>query len=274
MASRFVYVLKDSKHRKKIRRQMIVASDDVNERIKPIRIHKGLVYTGTLILCTVLGVSVGYFANEAGIIKRYTDGINIRNEKIVALEGEVARLNETISTKDSEIMILSQTVNAKSDELEELNGRLESMYIPTGFPLSGSATMTNTFDGDIPVVIFNGSEGDYCKATAAGTVIEIRTNPKSDNDDSIAEYYVAGESTDTSEKEVKDLGYYTVITIDHGNGYLTIYMNDGDPMVSEGDTVFAGNTLFNLKSGNTSLGYKMIYEGNFINPDEVMIIRG
>ena len=274
MASRFVYVLKDSKHRKKIRRQMIVASDDVNERIKPIRIHKGLVYTGTLILCTVLGVSVGYFANEAGIIKRYTDGINIRNEKIVALESEVARLNETISTKDSEIMILSQTVNAKSDELEELNGRLESMYIPTGFPLSGSATMTNTFDGDIPVVIFNGSEGDYCKATAAGTVIEIRTNPKSDNDDSIAEYYVAGESTDTSEREVKDLGYYTVITIDHGNGYLTIYMNDGDPMVSEGDTVFAGNTLYNLKSGNTSLGYKMIYEGNFINPDEVMIISG
>lgn len=274
MASRFVYVLKDSKHRKKIRRQMIVASDDVNERIKPIRIHKGLIYAGTLLVCTVLGVSAGYFANEAGIIKRYTDGIDIRNEKIVALETEVARLNETISTKDSEIMILSQTVNAKSGELEELNRQLASMYLPTGFPLSGSATMTNTFDGDIPVIIFNGSEGDYCKATAAGTVIEIRTNPKSDNDGSIAEYYVAGETVDGSEEEVRDLGYYTVVTIDHGNGYLTIYMNDGDPMVSEGDTVSAGNTLFNLKSGNTSLGYKMIYEGNFINPDEVMIISG
>ena len=274
MASRFVYVLKDSKHRKKIRRQMIVASDDVNERIKPVRINKGLIYTGTLILCTVLGVSVGYFANEASIIKRYTDGINSRNEQIASLQSEVARLNDTISSKDSEIMILSQTVNAKSNELEELNGQLESLYIPTGFPLSGSATMSNTFDGDIPVIIFKGSEGDYCKATAAGTVIEIRTNPKSDYDGSIAEYYVAGETVDSSEKEVRDLGYYTVITIDHGNGYLTIYMNDGDPMVSEGDFVYAGNTLYNLKSGNTSLGYKMIYEGNYINPDEVMIISG
>ena len=274
MASRFVYVLKDSKHRKKIRRQMIVASDDVNERIKPVRIHKGLIYMGTLLLCTVLGVSAGYFANEAGIIKRYTDGINIRNERIASLESEVNRLNGIISSKESDIQMLSQTVNAKSDELEQLNGKLESMYIPTGFPLSGSATMTSTFDGDIPVIIFTGSEGDYCKATASGTVIEIRTNPKSEDDGSIAEYYVAGESTDGSDKEVKDLGYYTVITIDHGNGYLTIYMNDGDPMVSEGDTVSAGNTLYNLKSGNTSLGYKMIYEGNYINPDEVMIISG
>ena len=274
MASRFVYVLKDSKHKKKIRRQMIVASDDVNERIKPVRIHKGLIYTGTLIICTVLGVSVGYFANEAGIIKRYTDGINIRNERIASLESEVTRLNGVISSKDSEIQMLSQTVNAKTDELDEVSGQLESLYIPTGFPLSGSATMKNAFDGDIPVIIFTGSEGDYCKATAAGTVIEIRTNPKSDDDGSIAEYYVAGEATDSSENEVRDLGYYTVITIDHGNGYVTIYMNDGDPMVSEGDTVFAGNTLYNLKSGNTSLGYKMIYEGNFINPDEVMIISG
>lgn len=274
MSSRFVYVLKDSKHKKKIRRQMIVASDDVNERIKPVRIHKGLIYTGTLIVCTVLGVSAGYFANEAGIIKRYTDGINIRNERIASLESEVSRLNGVVSSKDSEIQMLSQTVNAKTDELEEISGQLESLYIPTGFPLSGSATMKNAFDGDIPVIIFTGSEGDYCKATAAGTVIEIRTNPKSDDDGSIAEYYVAGEATDSSEKEVSDLGYYTVITIDHGNGYVTIYMNDGDPMVSEGDTVFAGNTLYNLKSGNTSLGYKMIYEGNFINPDEVMIISG
>ena len=274
MASRFVYVLKGSKHRKKTRRQMIVASDDVNERIKPVRIHKGLIYTGTLIICTVLGVSVGYFANEAGIIKRYTDGINIRNERIAALEGDIASLNDTITSKDSEIMILSQTVNAKSDEIAKLTGELESMYIPTGFPLSGSATMSATFDGDIPVIIFTGSEGDYCKATAAGTVIEIRTNPKSDDDGSIAEYYVAGENVDGSDNEVKDLGYYTVITIDHGNGYLTIYMNDGDPMVSEGDFVYSGNTLYNLKSGNTSLGYKMIYEGNYINPDEVMIISG
>ena len=274
MASRFVYVLKDSKHRKKIRRQMIVASDDVNERIKPIRIHKGFIYAGTLIICTVLGVSVGYFANEAGIIKRYTDGINVRNERIATLEGDIAKLNDTITSKDSEIMMLSQTVNAKSEELAELTAQVESMYIPTGFPLSGSASMHMTFDGDIPVIIFTGSEGDYCKATASGTVIEIRTNPKSEDDGSIAEYYVAGEEVDGSDKEVKDLGYYTVITIDHGNGYLTIYMNDGDPMVSEGDTVSAGNTLYNLKSGNTSLGYKMIYDGNYINPDEVMIISG
>ncbi len=274
MSSQFTYVLKDSRHKKKIRRQMIVASSDVNEKVKPVRIHKGLIYTGVTFVCITLGITIGYFANEAGIIKGYTEGINMRNDRIAALETEVAGLNEVISTKDSEINVLSQTVLVKNEEIDSLNEEIDSMYIPTDFPMSGSATMTLTSDGEIPVIIFNGSEGDFCKATAAGTVIEIRTNPHDTDDGSIAEYYVAGENTDSSQEERRDLGYYTVITIDHGNGYCTVYMNDGDAVVSEGDRVSAGNTLYNLKSGSTSVGYKMILNGEYINPEEVMIISG
>ncbi len=272
MASRFVYVLKDSKHKKKIRRQMIVASSDVNEKVKPFGFHKGLVYAGITLACIAVGATIGYFANEAGIIKGYTEGISERNARIEVLEADISALNDTIISRESEIQMLSQTVKLKSEEIDRLNEQIGSMYIPTEFPLSGSATMMLTTDGDIPVIIFTGSEGDHCKATAAGTVIEIRTNPKRD-DSSIAEYYVAGQDTDTV-REVKDLGYFTVITIDHGNGYMSVYMNDGEPVVSEGETVYPGNTLFNLKSGNTSLGYEMSFEGQFINPEDVMIISG
>ena len=274
MSSRFTYVLRESRHRKKIRRQMIVASSDVNEKIKPVRIHKGLIVTGVACVSIALGLSIGYFANEAGIIKGYTEGIEVRNERISILESELSVLRETVDSKESEIQILSQTVGAKNDELEALRTMYESAFIPTEFPMSGSATMTLTSDGDIPVIIFNGSEGDFCKAAASGTVIEIRTNPKEEDDGSIAEYYVAGENTDSDKKEVVDLGYYTVITIDHGNGYVTVYMNDGDAVVSEGDNVSAGNTLYNLKSGNTSVGYKILLNGQYINPEEVMIISG
>ena len=273
MSSQFIYVLKDNRHKKKIRRQMIVASSDVNEKVKPMVFHKGLIYTGVAVACIVIGASIGYFANEAGIIKGYTEGINSRNERIEALESDIAGLNEIIDTKDSEISMLSQTVLMKSDEIAALNEELGSMYIPTSFPMSGSATMAHTMDGEVPVIIFTGSEGDFCRATAAGTVIEVRSNPKESDNGSIAEYYVAGENTDTKE-EKRDLGYYTVITIDHGNGYCTVYMNDGDAVVSEGDRVSAGNTLYNLKSGNTSVGYKMSRDGVFIDPEEVMIISG
>ncbi len=253
---------------------MIVASSDVNEKIKPVRIHKGLIYSGITFVCIAVGASIGYLANEAGIITGYNEGISMRNERIANLEEEIAGLNEIISGKDSEIDYLSQTVMVKTDEIEALNEELGSFYIPTAFPMSGSATMASTYDGDIPVIIFNGSEGDFCRATAAGTVIEIRNNPRDTDDGSIAEYYVAGENTVSQEDEVRDLGYYTVITIDHGNGYCTVYMNDGDPVVSEGDRVSAGNTLYNLRSGNTSVGYKMILNGEYISPEEVMIISG
>ena len=274
MDSRFVYVLKDSRHRKKINRQMIVASSDVNEKIRPVVVHKGLIWFGVIFLAVFIGISIGYFANEAGIINSYNESIGIRDAKIAELEAQVISLNSSIASKDNEIQVLSQTVNAKSEELGVLSTQIENMYVPTDFPMSGSASMRITADGDIPVVILTGSEGDFVRATACGTVIEIRTNPKRNDNGSIAEYYVAGESTDGSDNEVKDLGFYNVITIDHGNGYMTVYMNDGDPVVSEGDTVSVGNTLYNLKSGNTSLGYEMIRNGEYINPDEVMIISG
>ncbi len=274
MDSRFVYVLKDSRHRKKINRQMIVASSDVNEKIRPVVVHKGLIWFGVIFLAVFIGISIGYFANEAGIINSYNESIGIRDAKIAELEAQVISLNSTIASKDNEIQVLSQTVNAKSEELGVMSTQIENMYVPTDFPMSGSASMRITADGDIPVVILTGSEGDFVRATACGTVIEIRTNPKRNDNGSIAEYYVAGESTDGSDNEVKDLGFYNVITIDHGNGYMTVYMNDGDPVVSEGDTVSVGNTLYNLKSGNTSLGYEMIRNGEYIDPDEVMIISG
>ncbi len=276
MASRFVYVQKESRHRKKIQRQMIVASSDVNEKTKLIRIHKGFVRVAAVAGCIFVGVSIGYFANEAGIIKGFNEGISARNERIEILEAEVASLNDTIASKDSEIAILSQTVNTKIDEVAGLTSQIDNMYVPTEFPLSGSASMNKTADGDIPVIVFKGSDGDFCRAAASGIVSEIRTNPKDNNSDSIAEYYVAGETVGSKkeDKEVKDLGFYTVITIDHGNGYKSIYMNDGDPIVSEGDAVFAGNTLYNLGTNNLSLGYEIMYNDEYIDPEEVMIISG
>ena len=276
MASRFVYVQKESRHRKKIQRQMIVASSDVNEKTRLISIHKGFVRVAAVAVCIFVGVSIGYFANEAGIIKGFNEGISARNERIEILEAEVASLNDTIASKDSEIAILSQTVNTKIDEVAGLTSQIDNMYVPTEFPLSGSASMNKTADGDIPVIVFKGSDGDFCRAAASGIVSEIRTNPKDNNSDSIAEYYVAGETVGSKkeDKEVKDLGFYTVITIDHGNGYKSIYMNDGDPIVSEGDAVFAGNTLYNLGTNNLSLGYEIMYNDEYIDPEEVMIISG
>ena len=58
MSSRYTYVLRDTKHKKKIRRQMIVASSDVNEKVKPMVIHKGLIYSGVALACIAVGAAI------------------------------------------------------------------------------------------------------------------------------------------------------------------------------------------------------------------------
>ena len=86
--------------------------------------------------------------------------------------------------------------------------------------------------------IFTAAEGSMVVATAGGTVIAV-------NDE--------GE-------------YGHNIWIDHGNGYITIYRNQGDVKVKQGETVTQRTTLFLIGADNTKLGYQMMKDGAYINP--------
>lgn len=66
---------------------------------------------------------------------------------------------------------------------------------------------------------------------------------------------------------VNDEGEYGHnIWIDHGNGYITIYRNQGDVKVKQGETVTQRTTLFLIGADNTKLGYQMMKDGAYINP--------
>ena len=62
--------------------------------------------------------------------------------------------------------------------------------------------------------------------------------------------------------------------MDHGNGYVTIYRNQGDAMVKQGDSVVQGTTLFMIGEDNTKLGYQMLKDGTYINPMDMLAISG
>ena len=68
--------------------------------------------------------------------------------------------------------------------------------------------------------------------------------------------------------------YGNCITIDHGNGYVSIYRNAGESLVHEGDTVTKGATLMVVGSDNTKLGYQIKKDGEFINPEDLVEING
>lgn len=96
------------------------------------------------------------------------------------------------------------------------------------------------------MVKLNGSEGSSVIAAADGRIISITT----------------------------DSGYLHCIKIDHGNGYNSIYRNDGDVMVKEGDEVVRGAILYVTGEDSTELGYQIMYEDKYIDPMDLINIDG
>lgn len=240
------------KHKRKMSHVVIVTSDAVDARVKQFRIRPWMLQTIIFVLCVVIGVLIGVLIYEGQIwdaisrsnVEKQETILQLEEEKIVlndekkALEAEIAELND-------KIQILSETVNEKVQNENELTARLEKQSLPTEFPLNGSASMEELTEGD-PMCVFNASVGITVVAAASGTVSAV-------NDDS---------------------EYGHNVWIDHGNGYITIYRNQGDATVKKGDAVVQGTTLFMIGEENTKLGYQMLKDGSYISPMEMLAISG
>ncbi len=165
--------------------------------------------------------------------------------RIVELEEENEDLTALREELTDKVTILSDTINQKVEEEEALEEALAQAHMPVGFPMSSSASLEEA-DTEDPMVKLNGTEGSSVIASGDGTVISI--------------------TTDTS--------YLHCIKIDHGNGYISIYRNDGDAMVKEGDEVVRGAILYVIGEENTELGYQITYDERYMDPMELINIDG
>lgn len=240
------------KHKRKTNHVVIVTSDAVDASVKQFRIKPWVRQTIILAMCVILGVFIGYLvygekiweaANQRS--EEQLAAMQVLEEKNAVLEEEKQTLQAEVEGLNVKILILSETVNQKAQTESELTAKLEQQSNPTEFPLTGSASMEEGAEGD-PICIFTAGTGTMVVATASGTVTAV-------NDD--AEY-----------------GHN--VWVDHGNGYVTIYRNQGDAMVKQGDTVTQGTTLFLIGDQNTKLGYQMMKDGAYINPMDMLAISG
>lgn len=163
-------------------------------------------------------------------------------EQLTEENADLISLREELSDK---VTILSDTIIQKVEEEEALEEMRAQAHMPVGFPMSSSASLEEV-NGDNPMVKLNGSVGSSIIASADGTVISITT----------------------------DSGYLHCIKIDHGNGYQSIYRNDGDAMIKEGDEVVRGAILYVIGEDNTTLGYQITYDEKYIDPMELISIDG
>ena len=174
--------------------------------------------------------------------------VNDLREQVETLTAENDSLKLENEELNEKVSILSDTVNSKVKEEEAREAEIAQAYIPTGFPLKGTASYKEdekTLDGQ-PIAIFEAAPGTAVLATAQGTVSSIAGNAQS--------------------------GY--IIMIDHGNGYYSVYRNGAKPKVEEGDELTTSTELYVIDAGHEQLGYQIIENDAYIDPLSLMEIYG
>lgn len=241
-----------SRHKRRNSHVVIVTSDAADARMKQFRVRPWIVQTIVIILCVLVGALIGYFLYEnnvrTGEVKQteaQSEAISILEQEKADLEAQVAGLNEEIGELNEQIKILSETVSQKVQSEGELSGQLEQQYLPTRLPLSERATMDGVTGEDLTLV-FTASSGAMVVATASGTVIGVN----------------------------EDTEYGHNVWIDHGNGYVTVYRNQGEVKVKQGETVTRGATLFLITEDSSKLGYQVRKDDVYVDPMDMLDISG
>lgn len=233
------------KHKRKVNRIVIITSDAVDAKERQFKVHP---WTGNLLMlicCILAGAVIGYAVYEGDIWATVEDTIAQKEADLAMLEEENSQLLLQIDTLTDKITVLSETVNQKAQDAQQFEAALAEQSMPTGFPLTGSASMEEVTEGE-PICIFTAEKDITAVSAGNGTVTAVED----------------------------DEAYGHKITVDHGNGYVTIYRNKGDAKVKAGDSVVKGTTLYIIGEDNTQLGYQMMKDGAYINPMDMLSISG
>ena len=276
---------KPKKHRHKRHYTIMIISGDSDASSGSL--HLGHVATQVLafslfailvaIICFIVGTSIN--------IKNLKNTSAMQVAQIHDLEETNANLAATNSELQSEVSQLSQALNQKVEVEEQTAAEAEEQSQPSQLPiLDGTASMTNTLDDPNSAEITlpdentddenaEGEDGEDNEDGEGEAAAELTGNPilifKTAEGSTIVS---SGAGTVTS--VTADVKYGNSISIDHGNGYVSIYRNSGDCLVHEGDVVSRGTTLFVVGDSNTTLGYQITYNGEFIDPETLIEING
>lgn len=255
---------KPRKHRHKRHYTFMVISGDSDGSTKRLHLNhfktQMLAYTLFVIALAILCYII-YSAITINSLKTLNAEQKAEINDLIAMESTYEASISKLATENEQ---LSAAINKRLEDEQLSAEEAESLAMPSGFPLTGTASMTMAID-DInsttiteltednkdeatgnPIVVFAAAEGSSVIASGTGTVLSVTTDAKFGN----------------------------CVTIDHGNGYISFYRNSGDPLVSEGSQIDRGDIIFVVGDKNTSLGYQIQQDEKYIDPEGLIEING
>lgn len=224
---------------------LLLVTEKEDGTIKQHHISSTVVEVAAAILFVIFVAVICKFVYDTITIKDARKEIVNQIVTINSLTDENEALSVENSTLNSKIAVLSETVSKKAATEDALSQETIENALPKGFPLSGSATMKESEDGD-PMLIFTASSGINIITTGTGTVVSVDA----------------------------DEVYGARIVIDHENGYKSVYRNNGTPLVKNGEELGKGYILFSIGEDNQELGYQIMKDDQYIDPMLLIDING
>lgn len=235
----------EKKRGRKYHYTLMLFTDTKEGNVRQLRIDPVVVETLTVVLTAILFalVIVCCKRGEALALLRETSADQAQQiQKLEKENGELAVRQEELAQK---VVVLSDTINRKVEEEEEKAAKEAKARMPVGFPMTSSASVEQV-DAEEPMVKLTAAAPGNIMAAGAGVVSSVTT----------------------------DSSYLHCVRLDHGNGYISVYRNDGEVMVREGDEVVRSSILYVIGEDNAELGYQIIYDGKFVDPLKLLNIDG
>ncbi|MGN1180260.1 MAG: peptidoglycan DD-metalloendopeptidase family protein [Suilimivivens sp.] len=235
----------DQQSKRKSKFALLLVTEDENGMMNQHHISSAIVEIAAVVLFLFIVAVTCKFVYDAITLKDARKQIVDQIVTINNLTDENEALTVENSTLSSKITVLSETVSKKTATEDALSQETVENALPKGFPLSGSATMKETEEGD-PMLIFTAAQGVNVITTGTGTVISVDA----------------------------DTEYGTKIVIDHENGYYSVYRNNGTALVKLGEKLGKGYILFTIGEDNQQLGYQIMKDEEYIDPMTLIDING
>ncbi len=235
----------EQQSKRKSKYALLLVSEKEDGTIKKYTISSAVVEVTAAVLFILAVAIICKFVYDTITLKDARKEIVNQIVTINDLTDENEALSVENDTLSSKVAVLSETVSKKAATEDAISQEAIENALPKGFPLSGSATMKEAQEGD-PMLIFTASHGINVITTGTGTVISVDV----------------------------DEVYGTKVVIDHGNGYKSIYRNNGTALVKNGEELGKGYILFSIGEDNQELGYQMMQDDEYIDPMLLIEING
>lgn len=251
---------------------VMIISDSAKKHHREFHIKAGAVGAVSLVTFAVFVCMVCYMVYSSITLSDSLERSRKQAEQIAQLKEANEQLTIEKEELEGKIVILSDTVNQKVEAEQELVAQQEEAHLPKGFPLSGTAQVkTEDAQGQQAGETDDDAEDDEEQDT---TAMQANEEKKEILFTAAAGINVIASGDGTVTEVGADINYGNVVTIDHGNGYVSTYRNNSDPMVKIGSEITRGSILFVIGEENTDTGYSISKDNTYIDPMEMIEING